>query len=76
VDPQALLSSARKRYESGDYRAANALLELVDRSSLTGSELDTCRKLESSLKADPFARLLAVVSFLLFLSVLGLVYLH
>jgi hypothetical protein len=76
VDARELLRSAYQRFESGDYRAAHALLELVDRSSLDSSELTKCRELESSLKVDPFARSLAVLSFLLFLSVLGLVYLH
>lgn len=76
ADTRALLRTAKQRYESGDYRAAHALLELVDRSSLDNSELTTCRELESNLGVDPFARLLAVLSFLLFLSVLGLVYLH
>ena len=76
VDSRTLLRSAKKRLESGDYRAAHVLLAEVDRSSLDSTELSECRELEDDLSGEPFARALAVLSFLLFLAVVGLVYLH
>ena len=74
MSPDELVSSAGQNYVRGNYHQARTMIDAADRSKLSEETREELDSLEDNLRPQPYARALAMLSFLLFLSVLGLAY--
>ena len=70
------VSSAREYYDRGNYRAVHTMIDAANHTDIGDDAREELDRLDENLRPDPYARGLAILSFLLFLSVLGLVYLQ